>query len=208
MLLPVKTVSENINSEHLSLAQLQHMIPKHGELAVQAILIYALNELKALVNVGKNLTDPQIAFIAQCIIEEYWMLKIVEVKYVLKRGVEREKLFDRLDPNIVLKWFADYDAERTERCMEISHQQETQEANQSTVPDDAKTYDEWLDGLKKRAADGDKNAIGILAEIERRHPIMTACVGGDRTGNRQKDINYKQWYYTEYLKKKRQSNPQ
>lgn len=166
MLLPVRTASENIRSESPNLAELQRLIPKHGDVAVQTILIHAFNELKDLVNVGKNLTNAQIAYLSQRIMSKYWMLKPEEVKFVLYRGVEREKLFDRLDPNIVLAWFADYDAERTEEAMRLSDQEASQMQYDHKPSPDAITWEQYIESLWNLAMYADAEAVEKLCDIQ------------------------------------------
>ena len=165
MSLPVKTASENIRSESPNLADIQRLIPKHGDVVVQTILIHALNELKDLVNVGKNLTNAQIAYLANRIMSSYWMLKPEEVKFVLYRGVEREKLFDRLDPNIVLSWFANYDDERTEAAIRLSDQEASQSQYEQKPSAGAISYEAYVDSLWGLASYADPEAIEKLCNM-------------------------------------------
>ena len=80
--------------------------------------------------------------------------------------MECEKLFDRLDPNIVLGWFADYDAERTEESMRLSDQKEA-EARAKIKPDDnAISFVEYRKTLEERAASGDSEAVGLIEAVE------------------------------------------
>jgi len=196
----MKTISENIQSIQPNIAELQRLVPKHGNLLVFSILVHALNEVKNLVNVGKNLTDLQISFIAQKIMSQYWMLKIEEVKYVLHRGIEQEKLFDRLDPNIVLQWFANYNDERICHAIDISNQKETEALNRNLSNPEAITYSEWLDRLKTKSNNGDIQASDLLTGIENRLTHKAGHLTNEE--KHRKDVNYKQWYYNEYLKKK------
>lgn len=178
MLLPVRTASENIRSDSPNLADIRRLIPKHGEVVAQAILIHALNELKDLVNVGKNLTNAQIAYIASRIMRSYWMLKPEEVKFVLYRAVEREKLFDRLDPNLVLGWFADYDNERTEEAMRQSDQEALQRQNGQKPAEGAISWDAYVNRLWNLAYYADPEAVEKLSQMMEDAPsrmmLMTA----------------------------------
>lgn len=174
------------------------MVPKHGDVVVHAILIYALNELKDLINVGKNLTNPQISFIASRLIEKYGYWKIEEIKYVLYRAVEREKLFDRLDPNIVLGWFADYDDERTEEAMRISDQEEAQQANQITERPDAVSFEGYVESLRCKAENGDKDAKERLDEIENPPLIRMRLLTAEE--KHQKELEFFK-FKTEYKRK-------
>lgn len=195
MLLPVRTVSENIRSDSPNLADIRRLIPKHGDVVVQTILIHALNELKDLVNVGKNLTNAQIAYLSQRIMCNYWMLKPEEVKFVLYRAVEREKLFDRLDPNIVLSWFADYDAERTDEAMRLS---DNEAAKEMPVSKDAVSLETYTNRLWDMALYADPEAVEKLCTIQSTTSAGLSPVQDSRESSKK----FKTWYYTEYLKSK------
>lgn len=201
MLLPVRTASENIRSESPNLAELQRLIPKHGDVVVQTILIHALNELKDLVNVGKNLTNAQIAYLSQRIMSSYWMLKPEEVKFVLYRGVEREKLFDRLDPNIVLGWFADYDAERTEAAMRQSDQEALQMQFENNPSPGAISYQAYIDSLWVLAYYADPEAVETLCDIQNMAIAHSKMLTKEQL--HQREVDFKQYFYNQYLKRKK-----
>ena len=196
-LLPVKTVSDTILSEQPNLAQLQQLIPKHGDMAVKLIIMHALKEVRDFFNVGKNLSNPQITITAELIMSQYWYFKIEDIKLCLRRAMMREKLFDRLDGNIILGWFRDYDDERTEEAMKLSHNREYDEAHSYTESPNAITKEEYVARLKERAAAGDKDAKEKLAlndELER----ITAPGKEDAEA---KERAFRLWRY-EYLKNK------
>jgi len=177
------------------------MIPEHGDVMVQVVLIYALNELRDLVNVGKNLTDKQIAFIAGRLASEYGYFKMEEIKYVLHRGVEREKLFDRLDPNIVLKWFAAYDDERTAEAVALSDRESAQTHGGAGQGSGAVSWDSYVDSLWNLALYADPRAVELLSQIaETASPPAKPLTSGQR---HQKELDFKQYYYNQYLKGKK-----
>ena len=197
MLLPVRTASENIRSESPNLADIQRFIPKHGDVVVLTILIHALNELKNLVNVGKNLTNAQISYLANRIMSSYWMLKPEEVKFVLYRAVEREKLFDRLDPNIVLSWFADYDTERTEAAMRLSDQEALQIQYDNKLSKGAMTWEAYVESLWNLALYADPEAVDKLSDMLE---ATTSPKPLTKEEAHQKEIDFKRYFYTQYLK--------
>ena len=201
MLLPVRTASENIRSESPNLTELQRLIPKHGDVVVQTILIHALNELKDLVNVGKNLTNAQIAYLANRIKSRYWMLKPEEVKFVLYRAVEREKLFDRLDPNIVLSWFADYDDERTEAAIRLSDQEASQIQYDNKLSKGAMTWETYVESLWNLALYADAEAVIKLCDMQELESRHTQSLTKEEL--HQKEVDFKRYFYNQYIKNKK-----
>ena len=167
--LPVKTVSENILSEQPNIAQLQLLIPKHGDMAVKLIIMHALKEVRDFFNVGKNLTNPQITITAELIMSQFWYFKIEDIKCCLRRAMLREKLFDRLDGNIILGWLKEYDNERTEEAMRISENEESRAVNEVKESPDTVSYEDYLANLEQRAK-SDKDAAELLAQIKNPQP--------------------------------------
>ncbi len=149
-----------------------------GKVKTRAVLANALLWLAELVNVERNLTDAQIAEIVDDLIEDYGYLKVEEIKYVLKNSVRENKIFGRLDYAVVMKWFADYDSARTEHCIDISNQEETQAANRFRDDFGTISFDDYLSRLKTRAANGDETAKRLLADMdnppESRMKLLTA----------------------------------
>lgn len=137
-----------------------------GEVKTKAVVVYALVWLSELVNVERNLTEAQVGEIANDVIEEYGNLKVEEVKYILKSAVRENKIFGRLDYAVVMKWFEDYAAMRVGHCIDISDQEGTQEANQSTETPGAISFEDYAASLRERADGGDKEAQARLGEIE------------------------------------------
>lgn len=169
-----------------------------GEVKTKAMVIYALVWLSDLVNVERNLTEVQIGEIANDVIEEYGYLKPEEVKYILKQSVRENKIFGRLDYAVVMKWFEEYDKKRTEHCIDISNQEETQRANQATANPEAVSFDEFVAWLRQKAEDGDEDAKDQLADIDKlwRQPkILTP------EEKHQKDLEFFKWKNFVYKRK-------
>ena len=193
--LPVKTVYENILSEQPNIAQLQLLIPKHGDMAVKLIIMHALKEVRDFFNVGKNLTNPQITITAELIMSQYWYFKIEDVKLCLRRAMYQEKLFDRLDGNIILGWFREYDNERTEEAMRVSEHEEEQERNDFTPSPGAISYREWLDNLEERALT-DQEAATLLEQIKNPPPQRLTLLSREERAKR--DHDFKMWKTFQY----------
>lgn len=165
------------------------------------IIVIALIHTARLVNVDANLNETQIGEIANDVLEEYGYLKVEEVKYVLKTAVKTQKIYGRLDYNIVMNWFKEYDVERTTLCADISDNESKQQREIESRPGEgAMTYQQYVDKLKKEAENGSEDAKRRLALIiDKTQHQMPGMSIGDRHS---REVGFKQWFYNEYLKNK------
>lgn len=168
-----------------------------GVVKTNALIVYALACVAELVNIERNLSEPQMMELAEDILTDYGYFKLEEIKYILKRAVKSEKLFARLDYNIVMGWFKAYDAERTEHCMDISDQAETEVTNRVSAPEDedAIPWEEYVAMLRDRAGQGDTEAANRLSDIE-----QFSSINQNSTANeKDRKTAFKTWLYREYL---------
>jgi len=79
-----------------------------------AVMCSLLRELCDNLNVGKTMTDQQVTYFADAIIEKYYFLKISEIRYVFRCAIMGEfgQLFDRLDAQIIMLWISQYEEKR------------------------------------------------------------------------------------------------
>lgn len=170
-----------------------------SETDIRALLTIAVGEVCEFFNVGKNMNPAQIALTVDLIIENFWYFKLEEVKYCFRRAMMCEKLFDRLDSNIIIGWLREYDTERTEEAMRISDQQESQELNEPKDRPGAVSYNDYLERLRERAK-SDKGAAQLLSDIDNPPPMrLTLTTSKEREA---KDHDFKKWRIFSYLLKK------
>lgn len=170
--------------------------------SVRALVSLALCEVCDFFNVGKNMNDTQIALTADLIIESFWYLKLEEIKYCFRRAMRTEKLYDRLDGNIILGWLEAYDAERTEEAMRISEQAAGESANAITLPaPGAMTYHEYVAMLDSEAKAGNAESAAKLKDIKATEARAGHLVSPDK--EREKKMSFKQYFYQHYLPSKR-----
>ena len=74
------------------------------------------------VNIGKGMKPAQIYQTASLILEEFYYFNLAEINLVFKRAKKGfyGEIFDRLDGQIILKWFREYNKERCAKAEEIS----------------------------------------------------------------------------------------
>lgn len=160
----------------------------------RALLSIAICELCDFFNVGKNMNDTQIALTADLILEQYWYLHLEEVKYCFRRAMLREKLFDRLDGNIILGWLAAYDTERTAEAMRLSEQEDSENFNAPALPQGSEPRPTVLEQLRKAADEGLPGA----AEAYENLSAILSRPESEKTQH-QKDQEFRQWKLRTYL---------
>lgn len=172
----------------------------------RALLSIAVCEVCDFFNVGKNMNDAQIALTVDLIIERFWYFKLEEVKFCFRRAMMRERLFDRLDGNIIIGWLREYDNERTEEAMRISDQEAAQLHNQVKEAPDAVSYEKYLAGLRLRAK-SDNKAAEILHDIEHLPPQKLTLVTSEQRKQDEHDFKlFKLKYQTEKTEKNYDTN--
>jgi len=79
---------------------------------------------REFVNVGRGMNDVQTYETATLVLQYYNYLTIADINLLFQRAKigKYGKLYDRLDGQIILDWFARYDAERTACAEEESIQ--------------------------------------------------------------------------------------
>lgn len=138
---------------------------------IRALLSIAICEVCDFFNVGKNMNDRQVAMTADLIIERFWYLKLEEIKYCFHKAMREGRLYDRLDGNIIISWLEDYDEQRTEAAMNISHNEEITAKNKVTDNPQGKDLDSYIKELRQRAESDDK-AKELLANYEQIKSIL------------------------------------
>lgn len=169
--------------------------------SARALIALAICEVCDFFNVGKNMNDIQIAMTADLILESFGHLKLEELKYCFRRAMRQGKVFDRIDGNVLISWVREYDDERTEVVMTLSHNKEVEE-RQAVVPDEtAITAAEYRKLLHEQLASGDKEAQKKLEALTiwDNQPSLSSLVHGAR----EKECKFKHWFYSEYQHKKK-----
>lgn len=175
-----------------------------GHVKTKAVVITALLWLARLVNVERNLDEPQIAEIAEDIINEYGYLKAEEIKYIFKQSMRKNKIFGRLDYNVVMGWIDEYDNHRTDLCIDLTEQQDSETDSRVSISEGAVSFEEYKAALTCRAEEGEGKAAELLSEINNpKESTMKLLTAEEK---HQKELDFKQFYYNHYLKKNGKSH--
>jgi hypothetical protein len=183
------------DDKHPMLSDIQREI---GLTKTRAMLVLALSAITKCLNVSRNMTDQQVAVAADLIIKEYWYYTIPEVKDCLQQALVNEKLYERLDVNVVMQWFRDYDIRRDEKIIEFQSQEKKRHENEIKEPMKVgSSFDEYRQRVAAKAAQGDKQAIEDLKNIE----SVMASSPLSIEAQRQKEIQFK-LFKAQYDKRK------
>lgn len=188
------SVSTMVAAQSPTIAKIKNSISLND---IRALLSIAICEVCDFFNISKNMNNAQIAITVDLIIENFWYLKLEEVKYCFHRAMMRERIYDRLDGNIIIGWLRDYDAERTEEAMRMSDQRASQELNEPKNEPGAVSFKEYMAILKEQAQT-DKEAAKRLEDITE--------ISSDKTPTqekvKQKNHDFETWKQFNYLLKR------
>lgn len=176
-LIPIKA-DQPLTDTTPTLANIQQGLGAPGaKLAVSVALL----ELAEWYNVQHNLTDRQIAMIAEMILEVHWDLSLNDIKGCFQKKMRTAKLYGKLDGSDILGWLDEYKQE----CIEAKQRRLEEEAREFAPSEKPITYEEWSKNKKP-----EENYIARESEIGK--PRLTP------EQQRQKDLDFFK-FRTEYL---------
>ena len=87
-----------------------------------------------LLNSDNKLTDQQIELLIDEILGEYYMLNAIDLRLIFKKA-RKEKLFNRLDPLIVMSWFDNYFNDRCSIAESMSNSESHYNKHHNSIAD-------------------------------------------------------------------------
>jgi hypothetical protein len=105
--------------------QISALIKTHGETvvanAVRALIVGVCENI----SVGKNMTENQIQFAGEMIVEKFWYLKLEDFALCFRRGLVGDygKIYDRMDVQVLCEWLNEYESKRNEECAKLQRDQ-------------------------------------------------------------------------------------
>lgn len=190
--LKTSSVSTMVRASTPTLERIKNTV---SETDARALLTLAVCEVCDFFNVGKNMTDTQVAMTVDFIIQEFSYMKLEEIKACFHKAMLREKLYDRLDGGIILGWLREYDATRDEVLERINIEEKKQLEMSTAKPcEGAMSFDDYVSYLREKSARGDKDAEAKLTiALENKSKRRTV---DDR---KRKDEEFKRYYREVYL---------
>ena len=96
----------------------------YGDMTAKAMVLIMLTDCVSFFNVGKTMTEPQLAQTTDLILDNYGFLKLDDFKLLFtyaKKGFYG-KLYDCIDGNVILCWIESYLIDRMKTGEEMSSQ--------------------------------------------------------------------------------------
>lgn len=111
-----------------------------------ALVAMLLTEANSTMNVNRSANSEQMASIAESVIEVWWMLRIDEVAYALRRGAlgVYGTAYGKFDAQTVHEWLQKYDTSERMAQIEWANDQIKRQ-----LQEDAKTKDEEIQDVLK-----------------------------------------------------------
>lgn len=185
--LPPAKISDPYTDRTPSLGKIKRSIPEEYAMMIVSV---ALMEVRDWFNTSGNLSDSQIAMLAEMIIDRFYDYSLNEIKAVFRRKMSEGKVY-RIDGNIIMGWLSEYDLERDNYSEDMARNGKERDDGK-----DAITHAAYMAMLEVRANDGDEDARKTLAEYRRRAKVPDMDDAG-----RRKEMDYRRFKY-EYLKEK------
>ena len=157
-----QTTKDAFDADGLSIGELSGIsAPGHSDVSMATTLLtIIISQQVAYFNVSKTMNVQQVAMAVDDIIRGYPNLTLEEVSTVFANYRRTAKLYDRLDPNILLGWIADYDRQRDEYC-ELRARRLPEKGAEGSAS--VMTYHQYVEWLKKEVAAGNPEAIKAKA---------------------------------------------
>ncbi len=140
------------------------IIKECGETKARAAVVYLLADALEFFNASETMSDIQVAMTVDLIIEEYPYFKTDDIKLCFKNAMKQKygKIYNRIDGSIVIGWFREYNKERCAVADKQSFDESRVHKAREAKPTEGLFYSDYLDELKRKADDGDKDASEAL----------------------------------------------
>lgn len=95
-----------------------------GEMHARAILVMILTDTALFFNTGQNMNQDQIAQLTELILDDYYYLKIDDLKLCFKNAMKgRYGQVFRMDGSVILSWLEKYTEERFTEADNMSYKE-------------------------------------------------------------------------------------
>lgn len=155
-----RTAQEAFSEPSASVAELAAVCaPGRPEVSLATTLLTIIvSQQVQYFNVGKTMNAAQVAMTVDDVIDRFGYMTLEEIATTFAIARRTAKVYDRLDPNILLSWLYDYDSRRDELCERVA----TSQMSTATVPvasASGMSFSEYTRWLETEAAKGNPDAI-------------------------------------------------
>lgn len=193
--LPIERIEDEPPATAIDLRQYRMALTREQQVMYLSMMLLEVN---GFFNVKGKMTAPQIKLTAELILDNdsFYDLTLGNIKACFRERMVTEKLYDRLDGNIIISWLRQFKSDLADHCENVNIGRERQrQREESRDGAGAISHATYMAMLEARANDGDTDAQRTLDEIRRRTHVKTP------EQIRQEEINYLR-YKAQYLRKK------
>lgn len=185
----IERIEDKRPSGAITLAQYRRALTHEQQLMYLSMMMLEVNDF---FNVKGKMTAKQIRITAELILdnENFYDLTLGNIKACFRQKMMSEKLYDRLDGNIIIGWLREFKSDLADWC-ETVHEGEDRirQREETSGGVGAITHEAYLAMLRAKAEGGDKEAQQTLDEYQRRSRIPTP------DQERQKQIDFLRFKY-------------
>lgn len=193
--LPIEKAEDARPKNALMLSHIKRSLDRKDQIMILSMMISEVNDF---FNVRGNMSTKQIKLTAQLILDNpnFYDLTLGNIKACFHQRMMSEKIYDRLDGNIIIGWLREFKSEMADHCETVKEGYDRiRQREESTRDAGAITHAAYIAMLETRANAGDKDAKKMIAEYHRWTRISSA---GEQ---REKDLAFFK-YKQEYLKQR------
>lgn len=132
---------------------------KGRDSAITLLSAIITNGLKYF-NVGKGMTPEQVVLAADLILTDYHYLKADEVAYTFRLAATGRfgKIYDRIDPAVILEWVSEFDSLRTIEAENMTIKASNKPTTQLLIESNGNIPLEVKEAFKRLYSESDKKA--------------------------------------------------
>lgn len=193
--LPAERPSDPRPEGALMLSHCKRSLDRAQQILYISMLIIEVNDF---FNVRGNMNQKQIRLTAELILDNpnFYDLTLGNIKACFRQRMMSEKLYDRLDGNIIIQWLREFKSEMADHCETVNEGNDRIRQREETSGDAGSiTHAAYMAMLEARANDGDEEAQKMLEDYRQRTQTITP------EQRRKKEMDFRK-YKLEYLKQK------
>lgn len=159
-----------------------------GQTVARAVVSYLITEALEFFSVKETMSDTQIAFTADLILEEYPYFQVDDLKLCFRNAMKLKygEVYNRIDGQVIMKWLKIYNQERCSVADIQSYNEHKKLLSEEKKATDGIFYADYRAELEHRAALGDaeaKNALEMSDSINERLKSLKSNVN-DKSENK------------------------
>ena len=192
--LPIEKAEDARPKNALMLSHVRRGLSRNDQTMILSTMISEVNDF---FNVRGNMSTKQIKLTAELILDNlaFYDLTLGNIKYCFRRAMMKEKLYDRLDGNIIIGWLREFKSDMSDYYETVREGFDRVVQREEIAGDaGAVSHNVYMAMLENRAGSGDREAAKILSEYKKRSRIASPDEQHDKELG---FIRYRQQYLKE-----------